>query len=333
LVSWSHLSFFLIVALSWYIHVAGGIAFSTIVKIGEYVLTNFLIDFLNPLTRDPLIRYASRLEPAPSLGYEIGRFWTLFTQLFIVLGVVRIFRSRKGKPSHWHYLVISLPAFILLIASVAIPYLAMQLNITRIYHLSLLCLAPCCVLGGEAVLTRLLNLRRGGFKVSNAPIQRKAMLLLLFLVLIPYFLFQSGFMYEISGDIPLSPSLSFNRMRNMPFNHYTFEQDVYSAEWLKQNIKGTFRVYADFVSRNRVLTSYGMIPREWVYTFREDATMFPSGALIYLSRLNLKNHLFVTLDPKVFGGWIFHDATVLFPLLDMENLVYSNGDSRIYYGV
>lgn len=66
--------------------------------------------------------------------------------------------------------------------------------------------------------------------------------------------------------------------------------DVYSvfgAQWLSKNVDvESSRIHADGVSRNYVLTIYGMTYRGYVYELSKTTTVTTKGA-VYLSRLNV----------------------------------------------
>ena len=83
-----------------------------------------------------------------------------------------------------HYLF-TVIAMALLGAIIVLPGLAGTLNMTRFYHIVLFFLAPLCVVGVE-------------FLVHSVIRQKKelAVSILLLVVLVPYFLFQTNFVYE-----------------------------------------------------------------------------------------------------------------------------------------
>jgi len=218
------------------------------------------------------------------------------------------------------YYLMSLVSMAFLFICIVLPFLASGLMMTRIYHIMLIFLAPFFILGGETVFGWKPKLKR--FKIP-----------IISIVLITFFLFQCGFVYEITGDIPSSGALSKHRIDPLTnfslYEQYIHEQDVLSAKWLSQNKAGVSKIYADRVSRFHVLVSYGMSPPEyqyqWSYLLSNATKYVDEGAYIYLSQLNVVYGL--GEGPKSANLW---DITEISSLLDKCNLIYSNGGSSIY---
>jgi uncharacterized membrane protein len=155
-------------------------------------------------------------------------------------------------------------------------------------------------------------------------------LLLLTLFLIPFFLFQSGFVYAITGDINWSIPLSIHRgeVENQAlYDLIVNEQEVLAAQWLNQKIlaySSTYEyfVHADRVSYGKVLTSYGMFPHEKMRILT-NATILDENSYVYLRRLNL-------VEGIIKGKNYVWNISEFSPFFDEMNKIYSNGASEIY---
>ena len=146
----------------------------------------------------PLIRAAWGLDFMDvGIWGKIFRIFQYLTQLSIVAGLVYLIRKRKRYSAE--YLSLCGVAIFLLGCCMFIPRFAGVINATRMYHFTLLLLAPVFVLGGLSIF-------------------RKPQVLVLCL-LIPYFLFTSGVIFEVSEqedisgvNIPYSIALSHSRI-------------------------------------------------------------------------------------------------------------------------
>lgn len=148
--------------------------------------------------QEPLIRTAFGLDfgTATPLG-KIFRVLQFTTQLLLVVGTVYLFIKRKKYSPE--YLSWALPGVILVGACIFITRFADVISVTRFYHLILLFLAPALVVGGQLIFRNLKWLTIG--------------------LLIPYFMFTSGVVFELSQsnsastiDIPYSIPLSSERV-------------------------------------------------------------------------------------------------------------------------
>lgn len=302
---------FFVMTFSWYIYISASKPFDAIVSISDNILRTLTIDFFNPASRGQLVLRGIGLETPQSLGHLISRIFAYATQFFIVIGFFTLLIKRKKISDHG-YLVMSSLNMALLIMSIVLPYFAMSLQITRLYHIVLVFLAPLCLLGGEIFLKFILKLKTE-FSVSA----------LILLILIPFFLFQINFIFEVTGDDSWSIPLSKYRMDGLTLYYAGFldERDIFSAQWLSKNMDiehGT--IYADLSTR--ALTSYGMVPRSRIEELSNTTKVIEDGA-VYLGRANI-------IDGVVFGrrgtSW---NTTEFSSMLGNMSKIYSNGAGEI----
>jgi uncharacterized membrane protein len=147
---------------------------------------------------------------------KVFRIFQLATEALLILGCLILFRMRKKLSPE--YLALCLVSAAMMAVIIIIPGASATMNATRFYNIALLTLAPAFVLGGLAVL--------------------KKPWLLVALVMIPYLLFTSGFIFEVSHqtevgtDLPYTHALSAERVDTTGL--FT-ENDGIVRDWIMSN--------------------------------------------------------------------------------------------------
>ena len=104
----------------------------------------------------------------------------------------------------------------------------------------------------------------------------------------------------------------------------TFQSKTYSAHLGYQTIKLKQQRYSLITYlETHVLVSYGLIPNELLLPIT-NTTIPPQGSFVYLGTLNIVNGVITTTT----GSF---NTSEISSLLDQNNLVYSNGNSEIWY--
>ncbi len=257
--------------------------------------------------------------------------------LFLIIGVLVIILRSKGTGISPLYRVMIIIAGILLAVSLIVPIIASTLNFTRFYAITLLFLASCFVFGGKALLEiigkawtkikRTLK-RQSASKSKNIDI----VLLLIAIILAAYFLSQVGFVNNVTNSAIHSYNTDFDRMitsnesqvKITLYGIYIPEQDVFSASWLLNHKVETAEVFGDYLSEHHVLVSYGLIPNILLLHIT-NTTIPPQGSFVYLGSLNIVDGVM-----RATNTGSFNTSEISF-LLDQNNLVYSSGNSEIWY--
>ncbi len=305
---------FFAVMFTWYIYTSGSATFDSFLQTGNYIYSQ-LAYFFNPASRGQTVLTGLGLVESPSIWNTISRMFAYLTEAFIVFGFVGLVTKRTKTHIEKEFFIFSLAAIILLAMLILVPGLANTLNMTRFYHVLLFFLAPLCVVGA-AFIVKLLSKREKEF----------AVLALLLIVLVPYFLFQTNFVYEVTGSeswsIPLSgyrmsPSLLYGSFG------YTDAYSVYGAQWVSKKVDlENSQLYADDSSRLGVLTMYSMIYSNYVQDLT-NTTILSINGTIYLSTLN------VVYDKIAARGYVWNYSNLSF-LFNNSNLIYANGGSEVY---
>lgn len=306
---------FFIITFAWYIYSSKSAPFNAIVGMGEQISRNFFVDFFNPSTRTATVLRGLGGGEATSLGHQIGRIVFYIAEFFIIVGILRMLFKKQYVSVGQEYAILSVINLVILLMAIIIPNFARYFRMERFYQVSLLLLAPFFVFGGETV-----------FKFISGRRNQALALNLILIVLIPFFLFETGFIYEVTGDFSYSLPLSMYRMdRIQLYFRITDEKEVQAARWLSSYADSSHNlVYGDPTSTQHVLTSYGMIPAE---NFRvlSNTTQFDSSATyIYLRGVN-------TIEGIMTTRLGLGNVSDIQPMLDDQNIIYSNRDSEIFW--
>jgi uncharacterized membrane protein len=295
----------------WYIYTSNSSVFNSFTGFGQYVFGQ-LGNFFDPASRGQVVLRGLGLEAAPSIWNSISRIFAYVTQALIVVGFIGMLLKRAKTDFEKDYFVFGFVALVFLVGLVLVPGLANTLNMDRFYHILLFFLAPFCIIGAEVVVG-LVSKRRTKLWVS----------ILLLVVLVPYFLFQTGFVYEVAGVQGWSIPLSKYRMDSlilMGTFAYVNSWKVSSALWLNENIDvQSVNVTRDLSTFE--LDSYGMM-RNTQRIVLSNTTQKPPNGIVYLSYLNIVEGIIVTYDYNF-------NTTRLSYIHDM-NKIYSSDGSELY---
>lgn len=308
-----------VMLFSWYIYVSGSGPFIGLVSMGNHVFRSILTEFFNPLSRGRDVLRGLGLESVESLWHLLGRVFAYVTEFLIVVGFIGLLNRQRMKILASEYLMFLSLSMVMLMSCVVVPSFAESLRMTRYFHTLLILLSPMCVLGGETVFSFLARRR---VKAESC------ILILVLIVLVPYFFFQTGFVYEVTGDTSWSLSLSRYRMGLVPYSQGLIdEEEVFGAIWLSKdmNVERTL-IYADDMAKTTVLTSYGMINRDQIEKL-SNTTRVLAGDAVYLRRMNLIYGVLFAGRGYVENMW---NITEIYPVLTIMNKVYSNGGCEIY---
>jgi uncharacterized membrane protein len=304
--------FFFVTMFSWYIFTSRSAVFESFLEFGDYIYRQ-LGDFFNPETRGKTVLMGLGLEAPPTIWNMISRLFAYLTQAFIVIGFLGLILKRVKTNFEREYFAFTVVAIAFLGMLLLIPGLANTMNITRFYHVLLFFLAPLCILGAETIV----NI------VSKRNMEIKASILIL-VVLIPYFLFQTSFVYEIVGSTSWSVPLSKYRMNPIWLRGtfgYLDSYRVFGVQWLQKNVvTEQVQIYSDIYNREE-LKCYGLVHIDRIKRV-SNATILTSNDIVYLGSLNV-------IDGIVVGSQLVWNISELHFLNDID-VIYANGGSYFY---
>jgi len=305
--------------------------------------------FLQFSRRDELIQTALGLDFAQATPVGQGfRILQYVTQLFMIIGCFRLVLRPRYLRFTAEYIALSVISALLLLACIFVPYFADSLNTTRIYHIALITLAPFCILGGEAVWLGvkslwqgITGLMRGATAINQAhPTDQAciednpgAMKFIALAILVPYFLFTSGIIYEVTGqsfaykvESPYSIALSSYRL---DLAGVFYRQDDAAARWLAQNTDDTTVVYVDYHTDK--FLKFREVPGK-VFQLTQDAGKLPDNSLIFLKTWNTtKNKLtFIVAAGAGLRQYFSVDDVFGQKGLTDINRIYCNGGAQAF---
>ena len=309
---------FSVMMFSWYLFTANSATFDSILMFTDYIRKQ-LGDWLTPASRGATVLRGLGLEASPSIWNTVSRGFAYCIQLLIVVGFVGILTKRVKSDISKSYLVFVSTSMALLAALVVVPGFAATLNMTRFYHILLFSLAPIFVLGVEVVTGRVFKRKA---KLASS--------VLVLIILVSYFLFQTNFVYEVvksdSWSLPLS-KYRMDALRLYAGYAYLDEQSITGAHWISENIDKRYsQVYADFQCMDGALNHEGIRLNYEIETLTNTSAIlarpqFPN-ATVYFNRLNVIYGIVAGLGV---GNW---NATEI-PYVSDLSVVYSNGACEI----
>jgi uncharacterized membrane protein len=307
-------------SVAWYIYTSGSYQFRNMVNIINLLFSRITSDLFDPTYSHGMEIIVRKSSMMPTLELYIQ----LLFQFFIFIGIISLFIHTKKSKCINFYTVLCFLFFGLDIAGIIVPHFSNQLNAPRLYHLSLIILAPIGIIGGINSIDFIFN--RFFYKYNLDSAKFMALLLTLFL------LFNTTWIYSLSNDYPKSlRSMSLYQENlnqggddfgiNQFYAAYFLDQDVYSVRWLSKNHNIYNPIYADEVKRKLIFSSYGMMHSDNVMT---NNTLMKNDSYLYLGYSNICYG--IMYGPQVGSYWHLSDID---PIISDLSLIYSSG-TKIY---
>ena len=265
----------------WYLYIVPAGPFYKFVGVIKTIFGNFVSEFFSSSSRGSDVQIALGLATRPSKLHYFGTYLYDITILLILIGfIVLILAWRKKKINTEFGLMASLNV-VLLISTVAVPQFSGLLELGRLYQIVLMFLSPLFVIGAEAIfksLQRIVKQKRH-FKLNVEKRRTTIALVLTLIILVAFFLFQTGVIYEVSNDpVPSSYSLSYYKMQSSPM--LVHECDVFSAQWLSNYGDVTHvPTYADTVTYTHVIEGYSTINDTLIFLLSNDFKNYQNPGL------------------------------------------------------
>ena len=242
--------------------------------------------FLSPLSKEPLSQTALGIDfPLASTGGKVWRIFQYLVELCLIVGLLRlIFRpSSLGPKLKSEYISLTIVSVLILLGIYVFYTTGYGMGSVRIFGIVLLLMSPLFLFGGEVIgygIVKLAGVFRRGFaslqSTSSSPAPLRFLVLF---ILIPYFIFNSGLVFELSKsqttnfiDMPYSIALSSYRL---DLSTVFTKQDVVAADWLptvaaegyrfSADIHGYQLAYTYWATRNigKLGSSYYIYLRTW----------------------------------------------------------------------
>ncbi|RLA95290.1 MAG: hypothetical protein DRG25_00610 [Deltaproteobacteria bacterium] len=257
-----------------------------------------------------------------TIPQQITFVFSWLTIAFIAIGVlstlfkcrhwVAFSAERGGKASEFlvqkfdaEFFSFSLACSAILVASVALPNVFKGYAMDRTWCQMMVVLSPFFVLGG-IIVARFLRIRWT--------------YLAILIVLVPYFMCNTGTMYQLFG-VPRAITLnSEGQEYDILFVH---EQETYAAKWLKGYADNRNKIYADYYGGSRLISQGGIRHSVYPRAFIEEGKPLEEG-YIYLRYCGV-------VDGKLMDrNYVWHDITDYKDEFAKRELIYNNGGSEIW---
>ena len=294
-------------------YVSSSSAFDTIIHIGDHVTSSIYTDFLNPEAAQGWNLMIA--EVYPGLLHEVNRVINYLNQIFIMIGCIVLLLKYRELKFEKGYAAFSMVNLAILFACVSVPFFASSLNMTRVYHITLIFLAPFCVIGGITVFRMLSKVVRVAWTNKSVRIALK----ILSVYFVIFLLYQTGFVFRVAEgnfySISLNSTIDYPRF---------IDQEVIGAEWLTE-VKGDKLIYAD-ANRRLLIGSF-----EWcqVRSFPVDVGRIPEDSYIYFGKFNVMNEsvLIITKEKAIIRRFHINSSAIVYD----RNKIYANGGAQVYY--
>jgi uncharacterized membrane protein len=189
-----------IITFTWYSFAASASPFTSVLIISGRI-SGSILGNLNPATVQGLAVLTTGVATPLRL---VARYVTNASNLIIAVGLLAVTLKFYKKRFSGMFLGFSLASFCLLLASIVLPYFASSLNISRLYQIALVFLAPFLVIGWFVVAKMIC--KTAGVPLTEKRTKQATIVLSVFLATV--LLFNTGFVYQVTGDPPTSIALS-----------------------------------------------------------------------------------------------------------------------------
>ena len=370
---------FITFALTWYMYVSSSTVFDSLIHLGDHITSSISTDFLTPEV-SRVQRFLVPQTPLERLLRVVNIIINYLKQIFIITGVLVVLLKHRELKFEKEYVAFSMLNLVIYSVCIAPPFLSPLLaasgtDLGRLSLITFIFLAPFCVIGGLTVFRMISRVVKASWKAvqqfkirrkrkihralnpkrskifsaksnyGNAPWTNETMrkwLKVLSVYFVIFFLFQTGFVREVTQDYTGSPSLNQEWVEKYGdtekkaglYSAVTPEQEVFSARWLSMNMNPGEKVYATYMdARVHALTSYGMIPIKDVPKLTNTTKTIQKDAYVYLQYLNVVEGIGTEFKQSLRddeGRYSYYNMTEISHLFAGENKIYSNGGSEVY---
>lgn len=330
-ISVTYVILFIVFCVAWYIYVSSGSIFNAAIHIADHIYHSLNTELFSIEARDPHIVQALGLASMRSRDVEwsIARIFQYITQFFIIVGVLWLIANLRKTRFHTESVVMILISIVILAMCIVLPYFASYLNMSRIYHIALFFLSPLCILGGittfqwlNRIFLLLLHHRR---VVTSTNTNLK---LAVIIVLVPYFLFGTGFVFELTGATPSSMPLALYKT---DWSFFT-EPEICATKWIGNVGTENFRIYSDVYGRTQLHQEFGGRSR----LFPSQAHFYPPlprsrrDSYIFLRRWNVvHNEMLLFARQGAQARYVDLKEGVILDFLTNKNKIYNSGTAQI----
>lgn len=213
---------------------------------------------------------------------------------------------------------------------VVVPYLSDGYDLARVLPLSNTLLSVMFILGGIALAEAMLFVirypkeRKRDTRVESEQRHRSLMrmsLVVILLVLLPYFISATGVLHTLSGDHRDIVYHADGPQYDMKYVHDT---EAYGATWLKQRMKPNTTIFSDGFGISRLM-SLGTLPSSSLISFVQYGWV-SRESYVYLRYKNVVDRDLIEYDGT------YRDMDEFAQIFRHKDKIYANGGSEIWTG-
>jgi uncharacterized membrane protein len=320
---------FIVLTLTWYSYTSSSSALTSFALTGQTIVHRFSSEFLVPQYSQGATAITQQ-----TLGplHNVAQYLRLFSEFLVTVGLGAALLKRSRFKIANPYIALAAASYAILVACIVIPNFASALNVTRLYHISLIVLAPFFVLGALTVFRFLHSTTTLKKERKDIPLKAISVFLIIFL------LFDSNFLYAtISHD---ADSIALSKNTHVPvFSDACFA----GASWWYNVRDNRSYIYTGGTmwlllgSFDWVSFSYGRLEGGHIRLLnvgtnakpdssqQVDVSQVAHNSYVYLGATNTKNGN-ITVN---FAGNV---VDVTRNVTAGRDKVYDSGDAQLYYG-
>ncbi len=304
---------------------------------GQHIST---AGYLDPQYKEPLVKTAMGLDfPMASPGGKLWRILQYLVELCLVVGFLRlIFRPATLGKLKAEYIALIIVSALILLGIFIIPPGSYGMGVTRIWQITLVLVSPLFIFGGETIALGIARLfgkfRRANNSWRTRLNQQSFIWFPVVVILIPYFIFNSGVVFEMSRsqttdfiDMPYSIALSGHRL---DLNTVFIEQDLAAARWLCKVPKADAPVYVDFNTSRLFLNQVDFPCR--IAGIGYEMTEVAPISYVYLKTWNVQNREVTFATGYATRTSVnFDDLPVFRQIIEKADAIYNNGGAQALF--
>lgn len=312
----NYLYLLIVFAFAWFMYLTSSSVFIAGVNVLSHFL-NSLIEFTGTSQASNIIT-----GQIPFLQ-TFERFLYLLSQFFIGVGIVSLFSKKYNLIKCKEYSLFAVPTFLILISTVILPVIASTMNTDRIFHISLIFLAPFFVIG---------VIVSSNFVSKNVPkgvgiLNKKNALILISGFLAIFMLFNTAAVYQVldqpkNGRFALDENIDFPIITEMDYN---------SIKWIDKNRDLGLPVYSSVIKINFFPSITGKNNKGVAiyYNYIGRGIIFKNNSYLFLSSYDLNNNVMAIYNmTNNKAKTVYYNTT---PFEERMEVLYDNGGSRIFY--
>jgi uncharacterized membrane protein len=232
----------------------------------------------------------------------------ILLKIFILLGIILfIFDYKKyfKRKLDLDFKILSMVFGFLLFVLIFLPILSTSYNVGRLFQQMLLILCFSGILGGL-------------FFFRTIGIKKEKEFFVLSILLIIFFLFSYGFIYQFTGG---NSELQLNNFGQFYWDGYSNLMEVNSALWLKTNMASNLKIYSDRISKKKLMLASMRTNIDDIFpgTISKNDYIY-AGYTNTIKKISSKNYG---------GKFLFFDFPAKF-INNNKNKIYNNGGSEIF---